>query len=724
MLAYNPNSRRQTTSQSQQQQQQQQPSTPSYNQHESIPSALQLQLQQSQTPLQSQSQSWIPTSLPLTPQSSFTTNNINFGVGVGFGNDQIIFDYETQQYPLNHQVQAQSLMQPIQPNNSWMSNGQLTPTSTSRPYHHRESSHSSFGSPAAPASPYAPSTSNPQVAGDSYNEFQEFHPTAPKTLTPEHTPLQENFLSPHYPTYYPTQHNFASTMLNNGLPKSTGGSNDLMSAPKSHSQGSSKPSISTVASNDSPSTPPSHRDERQQSGMTSSMDSSLNEYLLLSHFKGARTSSHQMPKLDRTMTDAYNDELFNPDYPIISAPSPAPASTRTSASSRNDIFTQRLQAANHQHLNANNQEASTGSSRERSPFQPGSPLAPSPSAFNTHILGFGSAERIRQQQKAKSDALAIQEQYERNSQEQSSPKTISPKDVDLVYHETEEDAKNPLFPPTQYGQVSSAYRDQPLIVQAPSESEDLSLSQQSYGSMATTRRESSSAYSTNSQTTPKNGHFNFSTPSISSNGRQLPQTYPFIPSSQRQSSNMSNMSNMSNNDLQAPSLKCMESSSSDYSPEEEIRRPSNTSADSGTYTCTYHGCTLRFETPARLQKHKREGHRNTSTSLINNMGGGGGDNRSGMTSMAQRLNTQSGPHKCERINPSTGKPCNTIFSRPYDLTRHEDTIHNSGKQKLRCKYCTEEKTFSRNDALTRHLRVVHPEVQVSTGKGRKRGLGI
>ncbi|KAL8805141.1 MAG: hypothetical protein Q9182_002123 [Xanthomendoza sp. 2 TL-2023] len=70
-----------------------------------------------------------------------------------------------------------------------------------------------------------------------------------------------------------------------------------------------------------------------------------------------------------------------------------------------------------------------------------------------------------------------------------------------------------------------------------------------------------------------------------------------------------------------------------------------------------------------------------------------------------------GPLKCERINPSTGKPCMAVFSRSYDLTRHEDTIHNSSKRrKVRCQLCTEEKTFSRNDALTRHMRVVHPDV--------------
>jgi uncharacterized Zn-finger protein len=83
-------------------------------------------------------------------------------------------------------------------------------------------------------------------------------------------------------------------------------------------------------------------------------------------------------------------------------------------------------------------------------------------------------------------------------------------------------------------------------------------------------------------------------------------------------------------------------------------------------------------------------------------------------------NSQAGPHKCERINPGTGKPCNAIFSRPYDLTRHEDTIHNIRKQKSRCALCQEEKLFSRSDALTRHMRVVHPEVDFP-GKYRRRG---
>ncbi|KAF1349678.1 hypothetical protein BDV97DRAFT_352151 [Delphinella strobiligena] len=189
-------------------------------------------------------------------------------------------------------------------------------------------------------------------------------------------------------------------------------------------------------------------------------------------------------------------------------------------------------------------------------------------------------------------------------------------------------------------------------------------------------------------------------------------------------------------------------SSQNSTASEVIQRPQDTSAATGGYTCTFHGCTQRFDSPAKLQKHKRDIHRtqregSASLSLSSvppttapasaNLSvspdpshdgseGSVGSVGSGMTSAAlQARNSQAGPHKCTRINPSTGKPCNTIFSRPYDLTRHEDTIHNRQKVKVRCQYCREEKTFSRNDALTRHMRVVHPDVQWEVKRGGRGG---
>ena len=71
-------------------------------------------------------------------------------------------------------------------------------------------------------------------------------------------------------------------------------------------------------------------------------------------------------------------------------------------------------------------------------------------------------------------------------------------------------------------------------------------------------------------------------------------------------------------------------------------------------------------------------------------------------------NSQSDSHKCEKINSKIGMACNVIFSRSYDLTRHEDTIHNARKRKVRCVICTAE--FKRADVLIRHMRVLHSEV--------------
>lgn len=74
-------------------------------------------------------------------------------------------------------------------------------------------------------------------------------------------------------------------------------------------------------------------------------------------------------------------------------------------------------------------------------------------------------------------------------------------------------------------------------------------------------------------------------------------------------------------------------------------------------------------------------------------------------------------HQCELINPTTRKPCNKEFSRPYDLIRHQETIHASMKKIFRCVICEDRmnggvgngrlKTFSRGDALSRHIKVKH-----------------
>ncbi|CUM67798.1 uncharacterized protein PRCAT00005504001 [Priceomyces carsonii] len=84
---------------------------------------------------------------------------------------------------------------------------------------------------------------------------------------------------------------------------------------------------------------------------------------------------------------------------------------------------------------------------------------------------------------------------------------------------------------------------------------------------------------------------------------------------------------------------------------------------------------------------------------------------------AAEISASNPNHQCDLINPSTGHPCNKQFSRPYDLIRHQETIHATKKKIFRCVICEGRlnggpgngklKTFSRGDALSRHIKVKH-----------------
>jgi hypothetical protein len=585
---------------------------------------------------------------------------------------------------------------------------------------------SSLGS-AGPASPYCHNTSQPQVIlppDSGYDHsYDAFANNTEQSLNDFSKAPMNGFSDTYLPSTY--QHSYA--IHNQGAQPSynslTGmqrngatADEDMLSAPDYGNSG--RPSVAST--HDSPATPPAHSETLQtnQKNADSTMD--LGENRSSYYTQPLQTMEHfrlaSMPKLDRTMSDIYNDELYSPSFTYTQAPVMRSNQQAPPSSNGSDMFSQLIQAAKNQHLSANASNAGNDTSRGRSPFRQGSPLAPvSNQNFTTNPstqVRLGSAAHMREQQKAENDARIIEEQLKKLSPEQSAPKTISPKDALLDYHETEEAAAMPLFPqPT--AQVASQAKTMAMPPPADMQPDlDDSSSQQSFASMATSRRQSSSAYSNSSQNLQGNSSgFQFAPPSVAGS-LQVPQQYPFIPQ-QRQFNGI-------------PTLASMESSSSDFtgqtsSQSPELRKPAQSTSDGGTYTCTYHGCNLRFETPTKLQKHKREGHRQ-SVPLIGGIGAHvrhGSHGGHGMTSAAVMANSQAGPHKCERINPSTGKPCNTVFSRPYDLTRHEDTIHNARKQKVRCHLCTEEKTFSRNDALTRHMRVVHPEVDFP-GKHRRR----
>jgi hypothetical protein len=453
---------------------------------------------------------------------------------------------------------------------------------------------------------------------------------------------------------------------------------------------------SMASSTGSPATPSTVGEpgEAERKRNTTSGELKADLDLLLSYFSGASHSPFDeaaplapaIPKLERTMTDPYSDELYDAGFINTSAATTQPPSQPvTLPSTTNDVFHQRLQAANSAHLSAVNSPISAGTPHDRSPFHHDSPLAPlpmsgyPPSTLDQPAVRFPSAQQVREHN---------MQQIVRGA-DTSEPQTISPKDALLAFNETPgEPANFPLFPPSQ-----------PQPQQQPQQRTFTG----GYGADLGKAAASQGGQMFHGLPMGNRSFHNFLGQSTMPARTQQAQQQP-----QQQSQQQQQFSFVGRPQTSVPLMGSRPTEST-------VQRPIDVSADGGTYTCTYHGCTLRFDTPADLQKHKREGHRQAH--------GLGGARRADLAAAGATgpiIGSQAGPHKCYRINPSTGQPCNTIFSRPYDLTRHEDTIHNARKKKVRCDLCTDEKTFSRADALTRHYRVCHPDHDVP-GKHRKRG---
>jgi hypothetical protein len=540
----------------------------------------------------------------------------------------------------------------------WMPNGQLTPRSVSQFSHQRDSSRSSMGS-NGPPSPFSHNFANPQIAMSDSNG-DPFHGSGgADDMNVGHYQLApKSFSGISHDSFYSGLPSYGSTD-GTGVPGYSYQSSvpirrndrglllpDHPIAPRSQPV-----SVASSIASDSPATPAGESEADRK----------------------RNTAIPPVPKLERTTTDAYADELYSPNFTM-----PSQSSAQTSISPTSDLFNQRIQAANNQHLSAVTNSPVSSTSRDRSPFRTGSPMAAMPMNDYRSAMGpqmrFGTAQQLREQNKAMQDVQARQ-----RIAEMATPQTISPKDAMLEYREPEGDGNFPLFP-----QQDSNGFDADAINKAAA-----AHSQQVFGGMPM----------------DTNAFNNFLSSSMQSSV-PVQQQYPFIA---RPQSTVQSNGNASRATTRMGSADTGATESAHGIPQ----RPADTRADGGTYTCTYHGCTMRFDTPALLQKHKREGHRQAH--------GLGGPRRPEAPGATALVNTQAGPHRCDRINPSTGKPCNTVFSRPYDLTRHEHTIHNARKQKVRCDLCTDEKAFSRADALTRHYRVCHPDVEFP-GKQRKRGV--
>lgn len=605
--------------------------------------------------------------------------------------------------------------------NDWSSYGNAqsqslqTPVQTQNKGHQRAASSSSVGSSgsqyqSAPAPNYQYVTTHSgktarsrflsaTFADISFRSFSNHLPT------PSQTPTQDSFMSQTAFNNYSQQSNMDQTMAAHMSMKQA-----LMD------QGDDVPDFAhsarqSVSSYDSPATPHTAMDDSETkptNGETlHKVDSWLfDQFCTYDLFTDTRQQPI-IPKFERTYTDIAADNFYDPN--AVSAPAVQPSQpTKPSLlspyrSNTTENVQRALQAAQY----ARSHSPTSTASRGDSPFRKGSPYRQPSHSFNSPMLGTAAATREQSRQADAAYAMKPQMQSE-----DAVIKTISPKDAILDYRE-DDDSKMPLFPDGGANEYDNQYNGVDQFRSATQSSFD-TASAQSYRRDSWATPQFSPNFSTsNAPSLPASTSFNFATPAVQTTMTSMPMGT----TSQYRTTGMTSAVDQTPEFPAHPHLTSMESSASEAEPpngsqssvEQFLRKPASSAADSGTYSCTYHGCSQRFETPQKLQKHKREGHRN-----VNPLG-------PSMTSAAMLdRNTQAGPHKCERINPTTGKPCNTIFSRPYDLTRHEDTIHNARKQKVRCALCVEEKTFSRNDALTRHMRVVHPEVDFP-GKHRRRG---
>jgi hypothetical protein len=296
-------------------------------------------------------------------------------------------------------------------------------------------------------------------------------------------------------------------------------------------------------------------------------------------------------------------------------------------------FSRAIEAANSQHLNVD--QAPNGAFRRSSPFRNGSSLAP----MAGRDFPPASQYSIAAPRRSDLHTAIIHGDSPTVAGHSGTPQTISPKDAMIELDDVDGDNHYALFPTQPTG---------------------------GYGGQHEFMRDASDA----------GGHLQY----IAGNPTaRVPQQYPFVPSP-----------------IHTENTRRLQESPSGTPRQATGSLSAGLVDDGGTYSCTYHGCKLRFNTQQNLQNHKREGHRAAGVSRRGDRG--------------QNHQHQHGPHICNRINPSTNKVCGSKFSRPYDLTRHEDTIHNASKKKLRCRICPEEKLFSRRDALNRHFKVCHEEL--------------
>ncbi|KAL9114030.1 MAG: hypothetical protein Q9227_001802 [Pyrenula ochraceoflavens] len=446
--------------------------------------------------------------------------------------------------------------------NDWASNGALlSPVnfqqnlSGAGRHHKRASSGSSIAS-NGPPSPLDGTTTYPYIAQSDASDFNSpsnldsldnmlaaSHSQTSKSLpTPVHTPTQHSFL----PSEYSALHGLSSQDIQDvgqiAMKRSRPDLTDDDAASYGYSQGHH--SVSSVSRN-SPATPQTNYegDFDDQKMMMHSGESAEDIQSWVDKYLRAGSATGFGPQMQ-------NMQMF-PEGLNYGGMQSSPVSSSNKISNRpaplnihhyRKVMSDRLQAANQDHLQARTQSPATSSPRDRSPFQ-NSPYMDSAAAQ----AQFNQAMNIRSGATGGNMMMAPQQS---NAQTTETPKTISPKDTVLEY--PDDDASSSLFPDQE-----SSLQFQP-------------------------RRESSnfsnSAFSANSQ---------FYGNAYSTAG--IPQQYPgFMSQQSRTSSNLQSLSEQTP-DFH-PTLASMESTVSERSQApmtsspQQTRRPQDTSSDKATKT--------------------------------------------------------------------------------------------------------------------------------------------
>ena len=348
--------------------------------------------------------------------------------------------------------------------------------------------------------------------------------------------------------------------------------------------------------------------------------------------------SLRAPKFDRTYTDALEDELYDESSSSASHSANSQAAMSRRAAS-NFGYQQRLpQFSNGVYMDKSMSAPSSSHSGARSQAQPSHSQQPKQQQQQEHLMNGAnpSGNNGYSQPSPAYDPLANQSEAQRLSStavadsvrrlQAPDRTTVSPREAFLDYPDNADFRERTLF-----SKSASPY-SQAYSHEAPENSGSRSHESESSGS--------------NEDDYDGSEDHQFPMAPI-----QYPMTTNIstlaVPEPSRSASNSTYQSGIYSGDMSAESGA---SSESEYDPNAtSTRRVSRSSGrpsvTSKTFACP--DCGKRFEKAQPLQAHRRNSH-----------GKAGGPPN---LSQHKFSNTS---HRCDYVDPNTGKTCNTVFSRP------------------------------------------------------------